>query len=182
MHIATRRGSSKALRALTSVFFLFWFSVSNVLALTPMEEDGLYIFNEKDVRPGKFLSITGLVFDVSADDIQYSHGMPFYRFTGKDTTRLFMGKPIDDRHKEDDISDATGPECLAVDRWVSHYHSKDKYLYAGVLEGRWFDKRGRETKAFQDFRKCVEDAKREQMLEQEQYERERAERKKHKEL
>lgn len=97
------------------------------------------------------LVVLGEVYDVG--DAEFYKESGGYRvFVGKDATLAFVtgdfagekGIPLDD------VSSLNAAQMGSLHEWVDFYRKHEKYKFAGVLRGRYYDEEGRRTQAWRD--------------------------------
>eukprot|EP00635_Sarcinochrysidales_sp_CCMP3193_P000071 CAMPEP_0118905240 /NCGR_PEP_ID=MMETSP1166-20130328/9350_1 /TAXON_ID=1104430 /ORGANISM="Chrysoreinhardia sp, Strain CCMP3193" /LENGTH=230 /DNA_ID=CAMNT_0006844509 /DNA_START=1 /DNA_END=693 /DNA_ORIENTATION=+ len=94
-------------------------------------------------RPEIYMGIMGQVFDVSAGRQYYAKGEGYAFFAACDGSKAFVTGDFEgDVH--DDVSSLTQTQLHDLATWVNGtYHAK--YVYVGLLEGFFYDARGKPT-------------------------------------
>lgn len=85
----------------------------------------------------------GKVYDVSSGMQHYGPDGGYSQFSGKDASRSFVTGDFSSEGLNDDVSDLSPQQMLAIDNWMKFYE-KD-YKYVGRLIGRFYDEEGRPT-------------------------------------
>eukprot|EP00752_Nemacystus_decipiens_P002723 g2542.t1 len=119
------------------------------------------------VGPRPMLSILGEVFDVSKGKKHYGRGGAYEGFTGKDASRSFVSGDFTEAGLTDDLSGLDPSQCLGIKDWRDFYVNDPKYKKRGVLAGRFYDARGRATRALKDFERCAREGQKEKEREEE---------------
>ena len=98
-----------------------------------------------------YVSIKGLIYDVSAGRRMYGPGKAYHGLVGKDATRLLSSGCVTE--KECSIvanKPLTKEELSEADRWLELYHNHDKYKFVGKLVSDKVDEVLEQTGAFSD--------------------------------
>lgn len=91
-----------------------------------------------------YLAVLGTVFDVTKGKKHYSKRASYHYFIGKDGSRAFVtGDFKDESQNKDHVVDLSCNDLFILINWRNTF--KDKYIEVGVLNGRYFDKQGKET-------------------------------------
>lgn len=90
-----------------------------------------------------YMGIMGEVFDVTSGAQYYAKGNGYDFFAGVDGSKAFVtGDFENDVH--DDVSSLSPADLLNLQTWVNAtYYAK--YIYVGLLDGFFYDKRGQPT-------------------------------------
>ncbi|XP_026813428.1 neuferricin-like [Rhopalosiphum maidis] len=96
-----------------------------------------------------YLSILGIVFDVTEGRRFYGPGGSYSGFSGRDASRSFITGLFDEENLTDHVSDMDPNDLIGLDTWLNTY--KKKYKEIGKLIGRYYDSSGKET----DYSKLV---------------------------
>ena len=94
------------------------------------------------------LVVLGEVYDVTVGAKFYGKGESYNIFLGQDASRSFHSGVWD--KAEADIRDLSPMAAEAVTGWRSFYRKSDKYIFAGVVEGLYYDANGNPTQALHD--------------------------------
>jgi predicted heme/steroid binding protein len=82
-----------------------------------------------------FVSIDGLIFDVSCARNMYGPGQAYHQLVAKDATKLYATGCIEDECLStlDTTASLNWDERKEVNRWLEFYINHDKYTYVGRL-------------------------------------------------
>ncbi len=80
-----------------------------------------------------YISLRGLVYDVSAARDKYGPGKSYHALCGKDATISFATGCFGDSCPEKKVEDLNEEELKQVQDWIELYHHHDKYKYIGRL-------------------------------------------------
>jgi len=109
--------------------------------------------------PGLFLSMLGIVYDVSKGKEYYGPGGGYSFFAGKDASRAFVSGQFDEEGLISDVSGLTSADYLGLDEW-STFYEKD-YVRVGLLEGAFYDEHGEVTQHWKELQDWINIAKEE---------------------
>ncbi|XP_041977157.1 neuferricin homolog isoform X2 [Aricia agestis] len=126
-------------------------------------------YNGKDLDQ-LYLAVLGSIFDVTAGKRHYGEGESYHYFVGKDGSRaLITGNFRDESADKDHVLDLTCDNILNLLKWRRTF--REKYIYIGVLNGRYYNENGEETKymailkeRISECRKAKEEEKRQEKL------------------
>lgn len=93
--------------------------------------------------------------DVSAGEKFYGREGPYRIFARRDASRIFGTADLStsDFRDVDSIDGLTLDELQSVHGYLKLY--KEKYIYLGVMEGRYFDMDGKPTSKYFEFEQKV---------------------------
>ncbi|KAL0112207.1 hypothetical protein PUN28_011936 [Cardiocondyla obscurior] len=117
-------------------------------------------------KNGLYLSILGLVFDVTRGERQYGPGKSYHAFTGRDASLAFITGEFESSKLTDDVSSLSPRQIKALDDWLQFYHTN--YIYKGKLHGRYYHEDGSPTAEFYVVQEKLLLAKKEKALEEKQ--------------
>ncbi|KXZ41727.1 hypothetical protein GPECTOR_302g822 [Gonium pectorale] len=106
-------------------------------------EESLARYNGKSDSP-LYLVILGEVFDVTKGRRHYDSDKGYGCFIGRDSTRAFITGDFEN-DRTDDVTDFTPEQLKGLVEWRAFYHKQ--YTFKGRLVGRFYDVRGRPTRA-----------------------------------
>ncbi|XP_022120434.2 neuferricin [Pieris rapae] len=124
-----------------------------------LTEEDLSHFN--GVRNKKlYLGILGSVFDVSSGKRHYMEGSSYHYFVGKDGTRsLVTGNFKDESEEKYHVLDLKCDDIFAIINWRKTF--REKYLYVGMVKGRYYASDGTETEYMKKFKIKLKECKEE---------------------
>lgn len=101
-----------------------------------------------------FMSIMGQVFDVTRGTRFYQHRSGGYDFFAATDGSLAFVTGDFKENVTDDVSSLTPTQLYQLEGWVRDtYHAK--YRYKGLLEGYFYDRRGRQTREMRKIQKLL---------------------------
>ena len=121
---------------------------SSSIPQTLFTPDQLSKFTGVDNTP-IYLSIVGLVFDVTNGRTHYGPGGSYHFFVGLDGSRAFVTGHFDKENLIPNISDLGADTIGSLNDWLVFY--KGKYPQIGKLVGHYFDELGNPTDNYRDF-------------------------------
>ncbi|XP_044753585.1 neuferricin homolog [Coccinella septempunctata] len=158
-----------ALFSILAILIAIYFSGDALNSLYDDEEESgkplmfttesLSEFNGK-ISPKLYLSIMGLVFDVSKGMKHYGPGASYNFFIGKDTTRNFVDGNFECKQNCDDVTGLSSQELRSLMDWVKFY--KNNYDEVGKLIGKYYDIEGNPTPYAKNIHKLIERALKEE--------------------
>jgi len=114
-----------------------------------------------DERPQTLLllSVVGKVYNVTAGRGYYAAGEGYEGFAeGRDASRAFVDTSLFEKEGLDDLANLTLGECKGVEHWMNFYADHEKYTFAGLHIGNFYDSSGEPTSARLDFEQCAKNA------------------------
>ncbi|KAK3150799.1 hypothetical protein QOZ80_3AG0237940 [Eleusine coracana subsp. coracana] len=106
--------------------------------------DELSRYNGTDEGLPILLGILGSVFDVTKGRSHYGPGGGYHHFAGRDASRAFVSGNFTGDGLTDFLQGLSSMEVNSIVDWRKMYF--EKYIYAGKLVGRYYDKQGNPTK------------------------------------
>ncbi|CAH2073500.1 unnamed protein product, partial [Iphiclides podalirius] len=133
--------------------------------VTNNKSDDRVIFSQEElsryngiIHERLYLAVLGHVFDVTDGDKHYKPGSSYNYFIGKDGSRaLVTGNFKDESHLKDHVIDLPCNDLLTLVNWQQTYRKKYKFL--GLLEGRFYDTQGEETKYLKKVKSKLKDCR-----------------------
>uniref|UniRef100_A0A183CD85 Cytochrome b5 heme-binding domain-containing protein n=1 Tax=Globodera pallida TaxID=36090 RepID=A0A183CD85_GLOPA len=119
--------------------------------------DRLALHDGSDSSKPIYLAILGQVFDVDKGRKHYGMGGGYHFFAGKDATRTFVSGDFSSSGDCSDASELSESELLSVQDWITFYERE--YRLVGLLDGAYYDRRGRPTEKLRQVHKRMEKAK-----------------------
>ncbi|XP_030746946.1 neuferricin isoform X2 [Sitophilus oryzae] len=121
-------------------------------------------------QPFLYLSILGIIFNVTEGKKHYGVGKQYNFFVGKDASRSFVTGKFNDNDASDDVGGLSLQELQSLNNWLKFY-SKD-YQEVGKLVGRYYNELGELTPYAKQIKKLIleaEDVEKNSQLEKIQF-------------
>ncbi|KAL3092352.1 hypothetical protein niasHS_007561 [Heterodera schachtii] len=125
--------------------------------------DRLALHDGNDQSKPIYLAILGRVFDVEKGRKHYGIGGTYHFFAGRDATLSFVSGDFSPSGDCSDASELSESELLSVFDWVAFYERE--YRLVGLLDGEYFDAKGRPTEKLRRVNERMEKAKRRKAVE-----------------
>ncbi|KAK3083540.1 hypothetical protein FSP39_025050 [Pinctada imbricata] len=114
-----------------------------------------------------YMAILGQVFDVTNGRKHYGPGGSYHFFTGVDGTRGFITGDFTEAGLTENIDDFDLQQIKGIAEWVEFYQKQYKFI--GKLIGHFYNPDGGSTDALEAFKVKLEQASKQQQLEQEDF-------------
>jgi hypothetical protein len=113
-------------------------------------------YDGSDTSLPLLLVVLGEVFDVTSGQDYYKKGESYNIFIGQDASASFHTGEW--TKVEADVRGFSPQSLESVTGWRSFYRTSDKYKFAGVLEGLYYDRLGNPTDAFHEIAALEQEA------------------------
>ncbi|KAI1731877.1 cytochrome b5-like heme/Steroid binding domain-containing protein [Ditylenchus destructor] len=131
--------------------------LSSIEGLTVFMRDQLALFDGKRSSNPVYLALLGKVFNVEKGRKHYAANGGYSFFAGRDATRAFVTGDFSETGLIDDVSELSESDLLSIEEWLGFYERE--YELIGVLEGTYYDSRGKPTRRLKEVQSLIEHAR-----------------------
>lgn len=118
-----------------------------------------YRYNGKVKGEKIYLSVLGMVYDVSKGPQYYAEGSGYHIFAGRDGAVPFVTGTFTEEEAAKSTDELNDSQLIQLKSWDEFYRGEEKYPLVGRVIGHYFDSEGKATEELLKVRKRIADYK-----------------------